>query len=204
MKQQYKDLMIKFLENNPGLEVTSNPIGWWRHQQTVGETILDRRSFIDHSIAYGELESAITALYVRDKIRSAYTSYKVVYDGDKKEFIGKVKRRDDNHKSVSIEEEVPEEIWFNTANIAIDIDSKSNVDCNIIFNVRNGMFPPNVGAVKQQMEFSICRQIREQLQGRGRVSKRTVRETVNYSKVLRVNFLCSVITHNNEDVTIKL
>lgn len=203
MKQEYKDLMMKFLDANPGLEISSNPIGWWRDRTVVGNTTLDNRDLVSDSIAHGEIENAMVALYVKDKTPSC-TSYKFVYDNDEKTFIGKVKKKDNLDRFVDVQVRVPEHVWFNTVNFVIDVNGKSSVECDAQFNIRNGIIPKDMEDVRKQIENSICRQFREQLAGKGRVSKERHRRTVNYSDVLEMEFKCNMIMYDNQDFTIKL
>lgn len=203
MKQQYKDMMIKFLEEHPGIEITSNPIGWWRTLQQVGKTVIDRRDSVYQTIKDGEIEPAIVALYVRDKVPSC-TSYKFTYNSEEKAFTGKVKKRTEVNRPVSVEVKVPEDIWFDTMDIRIRLKGKSSVECDVKLNVRNGMMPPNIKDAEDIITSSISRQFREQLQGKGRVSQDMFRRTFSYSEVLNMSYDCDIIIHNNEDFTIKL
>jgi hypothetical protein len=203
MKQQYKDMMIKFLEEHPGIEITSNPIGWWRTLQQVGKTVIDRRDSVYQTIKHGEIEPAIVALYVRDKVPSC-TSYKFTYNSEEKAFTGKVKKRTEVNRPVSVEVKVPEDIWFDTADVTIRLKGKSSIECSVKLNVRNGMIPPRMKDAETMMESIISRQFREQLQGKGRVSQDTIRSTFNYSDVITISRTCDIIVHNNEDFTIKL
>ena len=203
MKQQYKDLMMKYLDEHPGLEISSNPIGWWRTLQKVGKTKIDNRSTVHGTIRNGEIEPAIVALYVRDKAPSC-TSYKFTYNSEEKAFVGKVKKSNVEQRPVNIELKVPEDVWFDTIDIRISLKSKSTTECFVKLNVRNGMVPPDIKNVEALMESIISRNFREQLKGKGRVSQDTIRRTFNYSNVLNINYNCDVIIHNNEDVTIKL
>jgi hypothetical protein len=205
MKQEYKDLMIKYLDENPGIEVTSNPIGWGRNLEVVGDLeINDRVSPISY-IRSNKLEQVIVGCYVRDRVPRNHTSFKVVYDKDQKAFIGKYKTRDDNSRPVDIEIEVPEDIWFDTAELRINVNGKSSVYTDITFNVRNGMFPKNIDEIKKQMEWDISNKISEQLQGKGRVRKNLIRlNGLKYNKTLTANFVCGIITHDNEDLIVKL
>lgn len=203
MKKEYKDLMMKYLDEHPGLEISSNPIGWWRTLQKVGKTKIDNRSTVHSSIRHEEIEPAMVALYVRDKAPSC-TSYKFTYNSEEKAFVGKVKKRSEVNRPVNVEVKVPEDVWFDTMDVRISLKSKSTTECFVKLNVRNGMVPPNIKNVEALMESIISRNFREQLKGKGRVSQNTIRRTFNYSNVLNINCDCSVIIHNNEDVTIKL
>lgn len=205
MKQEYKDIMMKYLDANPGIEITSNPIGWWRTVEQVGDTVLDSRDSTNHSIVYEELESAITSLYVRNEVNGKFVSYKVVYNSDDKEFVGKVKRKYHHNKSVDVEIDVPEDVWFDTADVRINVDGKSNITTVLTLNVRNGMFPKNIDEIRKQIELNISRKVSEQLQGKGRVRKDIVRAFgLRYGKSLNVKFDCNITTYNNEDLIIKL
>ena len=203
MKQQYKDLMMKYLDEHPGLEITSNPIGWWRNLQKVGKTTIDTRSTVHGSIRYGEIEPAMVAMYIRDKAPS-HTSYKFTYNSEEKSFVGKVKKRSMKNRPVNVEVKLPEDVWFDTIDVRINLKGKSSVECDVKLNVRNGMMPPNVRNFEELIENAIERQFREQLQGKGRVSQDTIRRTFSYSEVLNMSYDCNMIMHNNEDVTIKL
>lgn len=203
MKQEYKDMMMKYLDEHPGLEVTSNPIGWWRTLQKVGKTKIDNRSTVHGTIRNGEIEPAMVALYVRDKAPSC-TSYKFTYNSEEKAFVGTVKKRSEVNRPVNVELKVPEDVWFDTMDVRISLKGKSTVECFVKLNVRNGMIPPRMKDVETLMESIISRNFREQLRGKGRVSQHTIRRTFNYSEVININYNCDVIIHNNEDVTIKL
>lgn len=203
MKQAYKDLMMKYLDEHPGLEITSNPTGWWRTLQKVGETRIDSRNTVAHSIHYGEIEPAMISLFVRDKAPNC-TSYKFIYNKDEKSFVGKVKMRDEEERPVKAEVKVPEDVWFDTIDVRIDLKGKSNVDCSVKLNVRNGMVPPRTQDVEAQMASSISRQFCEQLRGKGRVSQTNIRRTLNYSDTVTIEHYCQMIIHDDQDVTIKL
>ena len=205
MKKEYKDLMMKYLDENPGIEVTSNPIGWHRNLEVVDDVEMDYRTSTMSYIREHKLEQVIVGCYVRDRVPYNHTSFKVVYDKDEKAFIGKYKTRDDNSRPVDIEIEVPENIWFDTADLRIEINGKSSVVTSLTFNVRNGMFPKNIDDIRKQMEWDISNKISEQLQGKGRVRKNIIRlNGLRYSKTLTANFVCGIITHDNEDLIIKL
>lgn len=203
MKQEYKEMMIKYLENNPGIEITSNPIGWDRNLQQVGDEPIYTNDSISYGITFGKLESAMIALHVREKIRN-YTSYKMMYNKDEKAFVGKVKRRYDSNRFVDVQVRVPEHMWFNTVDFVIDINGKSTIKCDVKFNIKNGIIPKDMEDIRKRIEHSVCRQFMEQLKGEGRMVKQTHRRTVTYADVLKMEFVCDLITHNNEDITIKL
>lgn len=205
MKQEYKDLMIKYLDANPEVEVTSNPIGWNRTLEVVDNVRIDDRYSPMSYIRENNLEQVMVAYFVRDRVPRNHTSFKVVYNKDQKAFVGKYKTRDDNNKSVSVEIEVPQDIWFDTADLRINVNGKSNIYTDITFNVRNGMFPKNIDEIKKQMELDISKQVSEQLQGRGRVTKDLIRlNGLRYNKTLTANFVCNIITHDKNDLIIKL
>ncbi len=203
MKQQYKDMMMKFLDEHPGLEITSNPAGWWRTLESVGGTIVDSRDSVYSSIKNEEIEPAMVALYVRDKVPSC-TSYKFTYNSEEKAFVGKVKKRSVEERPVNVEVKVLKDVWFDTMDIRINLKGKSSMECFVQLNVRNGMVPPNIKNAEVIIASSISRQFREQLQGKGRVSQKTIRKTFSYSEVLNMSYDCDIIIHNNEDFTIKL
>ena len=205
MKQEYKDLMMKYLDENPGIEVTSNPIGWDRNLEMVDDVAMDYRTSAMSYIREHKLEQVIVGCYVRDRVPYNHTSFKVVYNKDEKAFVGKYKTRDDNKKDVSVEIEVPEDIWFDTADLRINVNGKSSVYTDITFNVRNGMFPKNIDDIRKQMQLDISKKVSEQLQGKGRVRKNIIRlNNLRYNKTLTANFVCGIITHDNEDLIIKL
>lgn len=204
MKQAYKDLMMKYLEEHPGLEVTSNPIGWWRNLQKVGKTTINNRDSILQGIVYNEIEPTMVALLIRDNVPNATISYKFKYDKDEKTLVGKVKKRNYAERPVVAEVKVPEDIWFDRIDIRIDLKGKSSVDCSVKLNVRNGMVPPRTQDVEAQMASSISRQFCEQLRGKGRVSQTNIRRTLNYSDIVTIEHSCQMIIHDNEDITIKL
>lgn len=204
MKQAYKDLMMKYLDEHPGLEVTSNPIGWWRNLQKVGKTRIDRRDTITQGIVHNEIEPAMVALLVRDRVPNATISYKFTYNKDEKALVGKVKKRNYDERLVKAEVKVPEDVWFDTIDVRIDVKGKSSIECAVKMSVRNGMLPPNVVDVETAIENTIERQFREQLQGKGRVSQNNIRRNLRYSDVITIEHSCQMIIHDNEDVTIKL
>lgn len=205
MKQEYKDLMMKYLDANPGIEITSNPIGWGRTLEMVDDVKIDDRFSPISYIRSNKLEQVMVAHFVREKVPYNHTSFKVVYNKDEKAFVGKYKTRDDNNRSVHVEIEVPDNVWFDTANIRIDISGKSNIDTNVSFNVRNGMLPKNIDEIGKQMGLEISKQVSDQLQGKGRVSKDIFRfNGLRYSKTLTASLTCNIITHDNEDLIIKL
>lgn len=205
MKQEYKDLMMKYLDANPGIEVTSNPIGWDRTLEVVGDVEIDYRTSTMSYIREHKLEQVMVGCYVRDRVPYNHTSFKVVYDKDQKAFVGKYKTRDDNTRHVNLEIEVPEDVWYDTADLRININGKSSITTDITFNVRNGMFPKNIDEIRKQMEIDISTKISEQLQGKGRARKNIIRlNGLKYSKTLTANFVCGIITHDNEDLIIKL
>lgn len=203
MKQEYKDMMMKFLESNPDLEVTSNPIGWYRTNEKIGGLEFDDRMSTTYTIRKGKIEHAMVSLFIRDKAPLC-TSYKFKYNNDEKAFVGKVKKRDILDRFVDVQVKVPEHVYFTTVDFVIDVSGKSNVTCNAQFNIRNGIIPKDMEDIRKQIEHSVCRQFREQLVGKGRVSKGMHRRTVRYSDVLKMEFICNMIIHNNEDFTIKL
>lgn len=203
MKKEYKDLMMKYLDEHPGIEVTSNPIGWYRHHEEIDGHEFDDRNSTTYTIRKGKIEHAMISLFLREKTPN-YTSYKFKYDKDEKAFVGKIKTKSHETKNVNVEIEIPDNIWFNTADVNIVIKGKSSIKCDVRLIVKNGMFPPDMDDIRKRMENSICRQISEQLKGKGRVVTELVRQTYDYSKRLNMNFRCDVAILNNEDVTIKL
>jgi len=106
---------------------------------------------------------------------------------------------------VSVNIEVPEDVWYDTVDLRISINGKSSIVTSLTFNVRNGMFPKNIDEIRKQMEWDISKKVSEQLQGRGRVRKDLIRlNGLRYNKTLTANFVCNIITHDNEDLIIKL
>lgn len=205
MKQEYKELMMKYLDANPGIEVTSNPIGWDRNLEMVDNVEIDGRRSPMSYIRENNLEQVMVAYFVRDKVPRNHTSFKVVYDKDQKAFVGKYKTRDDNKRSINVEIDVPEDVWFDTADLVIDLNGKSSVNVDLKFNIKNGMFPKNIDSIRKQMEMEISKQVSNQLQGRGRVGKDRIRTSgIKYTKTLTADFVCKIITHDNEDLIIKL
>jgi hypothetical protein len=205
MKQEYKDLMMKYLDENPGIEVSSNPIGWYRNLDMVDDVAMDYRTSTMSYIRENKLEQVMVGCYVRDRVPYNHTSFKVVYDKDQKAFVGKYKTRDDNSRHVNVEIEVPEDIWFDTADLRINVNGKSSITTDITFNVRNGMFPKNIDEIRKQMELDISKKVSEQLQGKGKARKNIIRlNGLRYNKTLTANFVCRIITHDNNNLTIKL
>jgi hypothetical protein len=183
--------------------VTSNPIGWWRNLQEIDGEVFDDKVSSAHYVKEGKIEHAMIALVVRNNVPSC-TSYKFTYDKEQKAFIGKVKKRSVVKRPVDVEVKVPDDIWFNTIDVEVDLKGKNSVECSVKMNLRNGMMPPNVVDVEKAIENTIERQFREQLKGKGRVSQTRIRETFNYSNILSMDKKCDIIIHNNEDFTIKL
>lgn len=205
MKQEYKELMLKFLDNHPDIEVTSNPIGWYRDLVYIGDDEVNNRTTTGYDIRHGKIETAMISLFVKDAIRNDYTSYKVKYNKEEKAFKGKVKRRYDNKRHIDVKLDVPEDVWFDTMDVRIDVKSKINVESRITFNVRNGMFPPNIEEIRKQMEHNISGQVMGQLKGEGRVSPWTHMQTnIRYNKDVHTSFNSNIITHNQENVTINI
>ena len=205
MKQEYKELMMKYLDENPGIEVTSNPIGWNRTLEMVDNVRIDHNYSPMSYIRENNLEQVMVAYYVREKVPYSHTSFKVVYNKDEKAFVGKYKTRDDNKKGVSVNIEVPEDVWYDTVDLRISINGKSSIVTSLTFNVRNGMFPKNIDEIRKQMEWDISKKVSEQLQGRGRVRKDLIRlNGLRYNKTLTANFVCGIITHDNNNLTNKL
>jgi hypothetical protein len=203
MKQEYKDMMMKYLNDHPQIEITSNPIGWYRNLEEIGGQPFDDKLSPLQLVSRGKIEHAMISLFLRDKTPSC-TSYKFKYDKEQKAFIGKLKKRSVVRRLVNVEVKVPNDIWFNTIDVEVDLKGKNSVECSVKMNLRNGMMPPNVVDVEKAIENTIERQFREQLKGKGRVSQTRIRETFNYSNVLSMDKKCDIIIHNNEDFTIKL
>ena len=204
MKQEYKDLMINYLNTKENVKIRSFPGGWGGNKFEMDGRELSSNDRVPYLINKEMLEHAIINRFLFDKTDRAFTSYELTYNKESQQFEGKIKNRVDETHSVLVNIHIPDNIWFTTMDFDIRIISKKEVTVKLTLNVRNGMFPQNIdetlNEMRQDIQSSVLRQIKDI---KGRVNGNFA-QNLSYSKEYNIPFNVYSIHHEKKDMKIPI
>jgi hypothetical protein len=204
MKQEYKDLMVNYLNTKENVSIRSFPGGWGGNKFEMDGRELGSNDRVPYLINKGMLEHAIINRFLNGKLDRGFTSYKFAYNKESQQFEGKLKNRVNDTHSVLVNLHVPDNIWFTTIDFDIRIKSKKEVTVRLTLNVRNGMFPQNIdetlNEMRQDIQSSVLRQIKDI---KGRVNG-SFAQNLSYSKEYNIPFNVYSIHHEKKDMKIPI
>jgi len=203
MKKEYKDLMVSYLNTKENVKIRSFPAGWSGNKFEMDGRELSSNDRVPYLINKGMLEYAIINRFLFDNTRS-FTSYELTYNKEKQQFEGKIKNRVTEAHDITVNVEIPENIWFNNIDVNIGIKSKKEVSVSLNLNVRNGMFPENVKEIMKVVERSISRSIIDQIKNiKGRVNGNITRN-LSYSKEYSLSTKVNSLHHESKKIEIPI
>jgi len=202
MKQEYKDLMVNYLNARENVWIRSFPGGWGGNKFEINGRELGSNDRVPYLIRMEMLEHALINRFLNGKMDRGFTSYEFAYNKESQQFEGKLKNRVNDTHSALVNIQIPDNIWFTTMLLDIRVISKKEVIVRLTLNVRNGMFPQNIdetlNEMRQNIQSSVLRQIKDI---KGRVNGGFA-QNLSYSKEYNIPFNVSSIHHEKKDVTI--
>jgi hypothetical protein len=203
MKKEYKDLMVSYLNTKENVKIRSFPGGWVGNKFEMDGRELSSSDRVPYLINKEMLEYALINRFLFDNTRS-FTSYELTYNKENQQFEGKIKNRVTEAHDITVNVEIPENIWFNNMDVNIGIKSKKEVSVDLKLNVRNGMFPENVEETMKVVERSISRSIIDQIKNiKGRVDGRIIRN-LSYSKQYTLSTKVNSLHHESKKIEIPI
>jgi hypothetical protein len=203
MKKEYKDLMVSYLNTKENVKIRSFPGGWGGNKFEIDGRGLGSNDRVPYLINKEMLEYALINRFLFDNTRS-FTSYELTYNKEKQQFEGKIKSRVTEAHDITVNVEIPENIWFNNIDVNIGIKSKKEVSVSLNLNVRNGMFPENIeeslNEMRQEIQSSILNQIKNI---KGRVDGRILRN-LSYSKQYTLSTKVNSLHHESKKIEIPI
>jgi hypothetical protein len=196
MKKEYKDLMVSYLNTKENVKIRSFPGGWSGNKFEMDGRGLGSNDRVPYLINKEMLEYALINRFLFDNTRS-FTSYELTYNKEKQQFEGKIKNRVNEAHDITVNVEIPENIWFNNIDVNIGIKSKKEVSVSLNLNVRNGMFPENI---EESLQSSILNQIKNI---KGRVDGRILRN-LSYSKQYTLSTKVNSLHHESKKIEIPI
>jgi hypothetical protein len=207
MKKEYKELVDKYLEANPQTEVKSIAGGWGGKKTYVN----GRQLHLNHRgydfLSYGRIEEGLLANLINDAVAKSgryYTSYKVSYKNNK--FEGDVKHSVYDNLTIDVPVEIPEDVWFDSLQIRVDVKSKKTVKCELQFIIKNGINPPSIKTHRPILENEIVWRVKQMIKDmNGRISGSLGWGfSVKYNKNITIPVKLQKITHTKNKLTIEI
>ena len=203
MKKEYKDLMVNYLNTKENVKIRSFPGGWGGNKFEMDGKELSSNDRVPYLINKEMLEYALINRFLFDNTRS-FTSYELTYNKENQQFEGKIKNRVNEAHDVVVDVEIPENIWFDTIDIDIEMKSKKEVLVRLNLNIRNGMFPENIDESLNEMGQEIQSSILNQIKNiKGRVDGGLTRK-LSYSKQYTLSTRISSIHHESKKIEIPI
>jgi len=204
MKQEYKDLMVNYLNTKENVKIRSFPGGWGGNKFEMNGKELGSNNRVPYLIRMEMLEHALINRFLNGRLNGGFTSYEFTYNKESQQFEGKIKNRVDETHSALVNIQIPDNIWFTTMFLDIRIISKKEVTVRLTLNVRNGMSPQNIdetlNEMRQEIQSSVLRQIKDI---KGRVNGNFA-QSLSYSKEYNVPFNVNSIHHEKKDMKIPI
>ncbi len=204
MKQEYKDLMVNYLNTKENVKIRSFPGGWGGNKFEMNGKELGSNNRVPYLIRMEMLEHALINRFLNGRLNGGFTSYEFTYNKESQQFEGKIKNRVDETHSALVNIQIPDNIWFTTMFLDIRIISKKEVTVRLTLNVRNGMSPQNIdetlNEMRQEIQSSVLRQIKD-IKGRGNGG---FAQNLSYSKEYNIPFNVRSIHHEKKDMKIPI
>ena len=204
MKQEYKDLMVNYLNTRENVFIRSFPGGWGGNKFEMDGRELGSNDRVPYLIRMEMLEHALINRFLYNRVDRGFTSYEFAYNKESQQFEGKIKNRVDETHSALVNIQIPDNIWFTTMLLDIRVISKKEVTVRLTLNVRNGVFPQNIdetlNEMRQNIQSSVLRQIKDI---KGRVNG-SFAQNLSYSKEYNIPFNVYSIHHEKKDMKIPI